>query len=674
MIALSLLLAARLIQLQWVQHDFYLRCALRQWERKVSLPGSRGNLYDRSGSPLAVSAHKIRISTDPSWFVDMEGERKKRILGLLSRILDRKESLLRRQLKKNGHFLLLDDGRQLTSEEREALEETGLFRLEEQTKRLYPLGSIAAPLIGFLNSEGNGAGGLEASLQEFLAGEPGLARVQKDGRGRSSKSSSKIVVKPAVPGGDVTLTIDHKMQAIVDGELKRAVEDASAKSGAAVVLEPSTGHLLALSSWPSPESRDDAYRAVEWQLLPLQASYEPGSTVKALSSVALMEKGGVDFQTQTDAEDGTALIDGFAIRDDKEHFGFLSFREAFSLSSNVCFAKLSERVSDQELFSTLRDFGFGIRSGLEYPGEQDGILRHPTEWSRRSRLTLVFGQEMSATPLQMVSAFAALANEGRLMKPQLILARAKSGRPAEKVEELSIRKVCRESTARKILELCEEVVLEGTGTRAAAAPFRVGGKTGTAQKFEQGKLKSGKYMASFIGMIPLEKPSLVIGVFLDEPRYGKHHGGVSAAPAFARIARRAALSTDWLALPEIEEDEKGNPGGFRLASYLDLEAEEAQRLAVKAGVPVLLRGRGERVVAQEPAPGALLPPDENLNLILGGEKRKPGEPPRLKGCTLREARKRALERGYQIEARGQGIVIRQEAPRDRKIIVKLGEP
>ncbi|MBN2171129.1 MAG: penicillin-binding protein 2 [Candidatus Krumholzibacteriota bacterium] len=661
-VATAAVLGLRLFQIQVLRHDRYRELAGRQWEKKIRLPALRGNLYDRRGTPLAVSTLATHVSCDPQCLRALPDSERQDLLAAIAPVLGRTPRALERALARaSGRYLVLHEGLVLAMPERRLLERSGLLHLERQAQRLYPLGATGAPLVGFVNAGGQGVAGLEAGLQEALAGRPGLALVPKDGRGRSLLGSGQRLLVPPRQGDDVLLTIDHKVQALADAELARAAEAAGARAGSAVVLDPATGDILALSTWPSPERRG-AYRPAEWQLLPVHAAYEPGSTFKALSAIPLLERGGLDLATTADPEGGRACIEGIWIRDDRPHHGLLSFREAFVHSSNICFAKFAVRITDQELFRAYQDLGLGIPCGLILPGEEGGVLRKPCEWSGRSRMTLVFGQELSATPLQVTAAFGALANEGRLMRPRLVRARRdRAGGELTTVEPVALRRVCRASTARCILDLMGEAVARGTGERAAVAGLRVGGKTGTAQKFEDGRLKQGAYLASFVGVAPLARPRLVVGVFLDEPDTEHYHGGQSAAPAFARIVEGIAVATDYLLDAAAAPPPDPAAAAARAPRLLDLPVNRADSLALARHLSVRFQGEGARVVAQLPGPGCPLLPDQPLLLILGDPERRL-DPPDLRGLSLREARRRALEGGYDVLPRGRGVVTGQAAP------------
>jgi len=395
-LGLALVLSGRLVQLQVLDHEYYRRCATRQWECKVGLPAPRGTVFDRTGIPLAVSDMTYRLSTDPHWVRGLSGAKREALMTQLTAPLKRTRRRIEQSLNSDKHYVVLGENVRLTHAQKDALQASGVVTLEPISARLYPQGRIGAALLGFLEAEGAGASGLELSLQEILAGRPGEALVQTDDMGRERSSARNRTLREPIPGSDVYLTIDFKVQAIAERELDVAAKNAEARAGSAVVLDPRTGDILALASWPAPAERGGIYRPAEWKLLPVQGVYEPGSTLKAVTSIALLEHAGVTLDSQVDAEDGSAVVEGFSIRDDRPHPGWRSFREAFILSSNICFAKFSQRLSREALFSTLRDLNFGNHYGLSYPGEQPGRLLSPSAWSERSKLTLIFGQAFSS--------------------------------------------------------------------------------------------------------------------------------------------------------------------------------------------------------------------------------------------------------------------------------------
>jgi cell division protein FtsI/penicillin-binding protein 2 len=664
-LVLLLVIVGRLIQVQIIQHNFYLTLANKQWHKQVNLPAPRGDIFDRRGAPLAISSLQYRVACDPRAWRKFDEKTRGESLTVVAELLQLSHRPLRKTLLNKKNYAVLRENLILSVGEREQLIATGFIHLERKPSRLYPLGTVGAAMLGLVNAEGRGVSGLEAGLQEDLAGIAGKAVILKDDLGRPLISSRNQVLTQPRRGKDLFLTIDHKAQVIADLELGRAVEASGAQAGSVVILDPHTGDILALASWPAPTSRDlRDYSPEQWALLPIQGTYEPGSTMKALSSITLMEKGKVTLATQEDAENGRAIIDGFPIRDDRKHFGYLTFREAFTLSSNICFAKLSARVTDEHLFGTLQSLGFGNRYGLMFPGEETGRLRKTIDWSPRSKMTLTFGQEISVTPLQITSAFGALATGGVLMKPHVVKARRDPySEKIEVVDPVLLRRVCKQATADTLLALLGFVVDEGTGSRAKVAGIPVGGKTGTAQKFEQGTLKQGKYMASFIGVAPLENPQLVVGIFIDEPEIGKHHGGQSAAPAFARIIEHLALATDRLLSPEAVTVGGGKPvQGPEAPFFLELNQDRATELALSCGLKIRLVGRGERVISQKPAPGCILRPNQVMVLGLGDSRQGESDLPDLTGLSLRTARRIALQHGYPVIPRGEGQVVWQGAP------------
>jgi stage V sporulation protein D (sporulation-specific penicillin-binding protein) len=678
---LALLLGLRLFQVQILEHSMYMALAVAQWETKISLPAPRGNLYDRAGTPLAVSSFTYAVTVDPAACATLRPAARDSLLAALAQVLDKPAAQLDATIARApGRYLELAEGLELSVAQSEALLRHGGLHLERRPERLYPLGALGAALIGRVNSEGDGAAGLEAGLQATLAGKPGQALESKDNRGRPLVDAPLRVLVEPVPGRDAVLSIDSKVQAIVEMELERAAQEFHFHGGSVVVLDPHTGDLLALASWPAPAQRKGPdYDPAQWRLLPVQAAYEPGSTMKALTSIALLEHGDMGLETQADAGDGRfTFADGVAIRDDKNHYGWLSFRQAFTVSSNICFAQFATRISDEELYACLRDLGFGSPLDLGLPGENAGLLRRPGEWSKRSRRTIIFGQEISASPLQMTVAAGALAAEGVLMRPRLILrwSDPETGQ-VEASEPVRLRRVCRPATARTICDLMGNVVKEGTGKAAAVPGLPVGGKTGTAQKFAGGDLLEGKYVGSFIGIAPLDAPALVVGIFLDEPDRAYSHGGSSAAPTFARIVERLAVSTPYLYDAAGDDPHRDKGESLVAPVCLELTPDAAVARLHARGLDHQFQGRGRRVISQRPGPGSPLRPDDRVILVLGDPEAPASNLPELRGLSLREARRRAMERGFAVHPTGWGVVVQQGVPDpnlEGAIPITLAEP
>jgi len=406
--------------------------------------------------------------------------------------------------------------------------------------RGWPWGSMALPVLGFVGRDGSGLMGLEYHFDEVLRGTPGWKTARRTGRGEAWPDFDDQGARPR-PGVAVVTTLRPTLQGEVESALAEAVGRHSAVGGVAIVVDARTGDIAALASLPAPTDRR-SMAAGRVEVGAVQRTYEPGSTFKAFSMSAAMEAGrlGLDdvFQLTGSWDPG----DGRPIRDAHPLNGPYTARQCLEHSSNVCFAQIAQRAGATNLFRTARDFGFGTPTGIDLPGEESGILKTVDQWSGRTLPTMAIGQEVTVTPLQMAMAYAALANGGVLMRPRLVRALVSpEGDTVERFAPRPVRQAVSAATAVAVLDALHSVVDSGTGGLARVPGLGIGGKTGTSQKVDpsNGRYFQDRFMASFVGIIPLKGQSLVCLVVLDDPTSQGHTGGVSAAPAFARIARFA---------------------------------------------------------------------------------------------------------------------------------------
>lgn len=407
--------------------------------------------------------------------------------------------------------------------------------------REWPSGPVALPLLGMVGRDGAGLMGLEYSFDKDLRSVPGWKVARRTARGGAWPSFEGEGSGPR-QGLTVVTTLRLGLQAEVEKILAEAVEQHDAKGGVALVMEAATGDVVAAASLPSPASRADMARGrVDAGLV--HRTYEPGSTFKAITLAAALDNHQVTLDskftvgTSFDPGDGSTPI-----RDAHPHPGTFSALWCFQQSSNVCFAQIAQRLGQEHLYRTARDLGFGTPSGLGLPGEEAGILRTVDHWTPRTLPTLAIGQEVTVTPMQLASAYAAMANKGILMRPRLVKALVDSrGDTVQRIDPIPVRQAVTEHTASEVLRAMAMVVDSGTGSLAAVPGVRILGKTGTSQKVDvaTNKYFQDRFMASFIGIIDLARRPVICLVVLDDPTRAGHTGGLAAAPAFARIARFA---------------------------------------------------------------------------------------------------------------------------------------
>jgi len=615
-------IGARLWTLQVVRHDEFVERAERQQQRVVELDPPRGTIYDAAGRELAVSIEVESAFAVPREIADPRGAATR-----LARLLDLDRARLERQLAQDREFVWV--ARKLDPPQARAVRDLGIDGIYflEESKRYYPMRSLAAQTLGFVGTDNHGLSGLEANYERVVAGRPGRRTVLRDAR-RGLAVPPNLPSAEPVAGSDLVLTLDATIQQIVEEELDRVVAAKRPKSASVVLLDPDTGAILAMASRPTfdPNEFGGADEAA-WRNRPVQDAYEPGSTFKMITAAAALEQGVVSPSDRFDCEMGGIVLSGIRIADHKA-FGLLSFREIIAKSSNVGTIKTALRVPTRDFHDTIRAFGFGRTTGVDLPGESAGLLMPLESWPPLAKAYISFGQGISVTPLQLASAFAAVANGGRLFEPYMVAAihspegtRALHPEPVVRGTPVSAR------TVATLQDLLAGVTVEGGTGRAAATPgYPVAGKTGTAQKAVAGRgYLPDEFVASFAGWAPRSRPLFVGAVVVDAP-HGGYHGGEVAAPVFGEIARRVLLARGvrperdrperWpfeverdgppTVVAESREPERPVPPPGTVPDLTGRSAREAVTVASGLELVPVLRGRG-RVIHQEPPPGSAMP-------------------------------------------------------------------
>ncbi|HYO13203.1 MAG TPA: penicillin-binding protein 2 [Thermoanaerobaculia bacterium] len=531
------LIGARLYQLQVVRYDHYAGKAERQQQRVVTLDPPRGTIYDAQGRELAVS-----VQVDSAYAVPPEIEDPAAAAQAIAGIvpgLDVKK--LTRQLASDREFVWV--ARKLDPPVAAAvrrLDLEGLYFLPE-SKRYYPMRELASQILGYVGTDNHGLAGLELLYDEQVAGKPVIRTVLRDAR-RGTVVSPELSFADPEPGADLHLTLDAAVQHVVERELARAVEERGASRGIAVFLDPRTGGVLAMASYPGFDPNEfGKYPSSRWRNRAIGDVYEPGSTFKVITAAAALGSGLVRAEDEFDCEMGGVVVYGKLIRDHKP-FGRLTFAEVLAKSSNVGVIKAALLMGDERLYSAVRGFGFGEPTGIDLPGESGGIV-HPLErWNNRAKAYVSFGQGISVTPLQLARAIAAIANEGSLLKPHVVAAMGRGGSLVPTYPELPVTgRPISPQTARELKRLLEGVVMTGTGKAAGVPGYRVAGKTGTAQIPVAGGYHRSHYLPSFVGFAPADRPAIVGVVAIAEPKGFAYHGGQVAAPVFGAVARQVLL-------------------------------------------------------------------------------------------------------------------------------------
>lgn len=545
----------RLVTLQVLQAAELTVRADRQHQKTVSLEGARGTIVDRNGKVLAMNLEVPSVFGVPT---DVDSPAK--TAGVLSPVLHVRANELEQKLRQDRRFVWL--ARKLDPEQGRWFERTRIegIGVVMEGRRFYPKGPLLSHLLGFSGMDGQGLEGIERRYDTDLQGEKRVTVLQRDAKGRTVFSKGQQAEQSPAPGHRLVLTIDEVIQYIVEKELDNAVARAQAKSGTMIVLEPHSGALLALAGSPRFDPNVLSNLSPDrWRNRALTDAYEPGSTMKAILAAAAIEERVMKPDTLVFGEQGSMAIASTVIHD-HEKLGWLTFAQVIQKSSNIGAAKAGMALGDQRLYQYLQAFGFGARTEIDLPGETAGLLRSPKAWGRRTVASVSMGQEIGVTPMQMVSAIAAIANGGKLMRPYVV-SEIRDARDEVKRQILPQvrRRVISPETARAVTRILEGVVTEGTGGKAAISGFRVAGKTGTAQKIDPrtGAYSDSKFVSSFVGYVPADNPRLAMIVVIDEPQ-GEAWGGAVAAPVFNRVGEQAL-------------------------SYLGVSSPEPVKLAMAAG-------------------------------------------------------------------------------------------
>lgn len=510
----------------------YREQGFRQSQKNETLLAVRGNIYDRHNRPLTRNIIHYSLGAHPSKI-----KNKQSFSELIAEATGKKAENYIGKLESKSDFVYLD--RNLRREKVESIlgkRIAGLV-IERKSRRSYPHSNVAAQLVGFTDVDDEGLVGIEKEFNTLLSGTPGWVVKQVNGEGRSQIKTNFPMMSP-VDGANIQLTIDLEYQSILQEELARRVNESNARGAMGVLMNPQTGAILAMASLPDYDPNHPGASPTENQKnKAITDQFEPGSTYKIVAATAAVATQTVSLFDEFYCEDGQFTVAGKTITD-HEKFGLLTFPQIIAHSSNVGTIKIAQELGRNTLYQYSRDFGFGTLTGIRFPGETQGTLRQTKDWSEISLAEVSIGYEVGVTALQMVSAYAAIANGGFLLKPRLveqILGQNGNVVYAEKPEV--IRKVAEPEIMATVKDMLVEVVKTGTGSKARIQGWSVAGKTGTAHKFMDGSY-SDKYISNFAGFFPAENPQVVGIIILDEPKYGLHWGGYGAAPVFRRVAQR----------------------------------------------------------------------------------------------------------------------------------------
>ena len=518
-------IVGRSAKVQILQRGKWAASALHQQSTESAIPAPRGDILDAAGETMAQSRETVKLDVAPRELRDPRRLRSALLrAGVPAEFAARAGDTGRRWVTLPGRYLAADVA---------AISALRGIYTTPMIERAYSVSEDTRRIVGRVDAEGRALDGVELALDSLLRGRPGSVTVMKDAHGRRFESPGTPGVAP-VQGNTVMLTINHELQEIAERALGDAVTRMSAEGGDVIVLDPADGEILAMAS----SRRDPAAMAAT----ALTEPYEPGSTIKPFIAASLLERGRATETDVVPAYNGRLTINGRTINDEHKGAEF-SLADVIRYSSNIGIVQFAERLSPREEYETLRDFGFGSATGVPYPVEASGTLREPARWSKQSANSLAMGYELAVTPLQLASAYVALANDGQLLEPALVKeVRAPDGTVLYRHRRRVVRQVVSPAVARRVRAMLLGVVeAGGTAKLADLGSFSLAGKTGTARRTVNGRYAAGEHIPTFVGLFPADHPQFVILVKIDNPQ-GAYVGGLTAAPVTKAVLEAALAS------------------------------------------------------------------------------------------------------------------------------------
>ncbi len=629
----ALAIEARLVVLQVVQHGELAARAERQQMSTVLAPAKRGEIFDRSGRLLAYSVDADTIYAVPTDVADA-AKTAAALCEALDDCTNKSRDELRDRLSQPRAFAYVR--RRASPMQAKRVAALGLdgVAFRKESKRYYPNRELAAHLLGYVGVDNVGLSGLEATYDKTVRGREGKLLVQTDAR---RHVFSRLERSPTA-GASIELTIDEHLQYIAEREVRAGVEAARADGGTAVIMDPYTGEILAMASWPTfnPNDYSDATENARRNRA-VQDLYEPGSTFKLVTASAALEEKVVTPDEIIDVSAGNIRF-GNRVIDDMRRNGPLSFTDVIVMSSNVGAIKVGLKLGAERMGLYIRRFGFGRPSSPDFPSESPGIVWESSKLNDSALASVSMGYQVGVTPLQMAAAASVIANGGTLFEPHVVRAIVKSGMRTI-VEPKAVRRAILPETAATLTEIMEKVVIDGTAKGAQLVSYNVAGKTGTADKLVNGRYSPDQQNVSFAGFVPSRRPALTVVVMVDSPRVGGDTGGAIAAPIFKRIADASlrhlgiiptinpappvivARNTPTPVTPAAAvgmPDVRAIPANMTEAGVPDLRgmsAREALRELARLGLTARMHGTGV-VVDQDPAAGSPLEPGATCTVVL----------------------------------------------------------
>lgn len=657
---------ARLLGLQLLSSKSFKKRACQQQRKPQDVPARRGTIYDRNGVVLAIDNLFYDIYGDPSQIDNPE-----LVDSVLCQIFQRPKGYYSQKIADAyGRFFVYLEWRvdmaQAAEVRRHRLSGVAMTPIYN---RFYPYGKIASTIIGCVGHDGEGLDGIEYLFNEELSGTPTQKIVFSDAFGKTYPLLCYSTGEP-VPGCDLYLTIDIRLQQILQSELEKTIKENHADGAYSVFINPKTGEILAMASVPN-------YDPNEYSKYPLNLRrnrvitdpYEPGSIFKLVTMAAALSEHLVSLADTIDTKNGRAVICGRKVTD-VHRMGKISTAEVIIHSSNIGIVKIAQMLDKKTLYEYIKRFGFGTITGIDLPGEADGILRTVSKWWGTSMATIPMGYEVSATPLQIVCAYGVVANHGKLMRPFAVKKCIRSdGEIKWQKNPMIVRQAIPKEVADTLNEMFRKVVTEGTGKMADSPFLALAGKTGTTHKQKTGErgYHEKKYFSSFVGYAPYEDPKIVGLVVVDNPRSGAYYGGTVAAPILRTVMEKAT-SSGILQLPTertVTMENTPQKNKVYVPNLIRTTPEQAIRLLQSRGLAAKFYGIGDIVADQSPQHGRAIEPNSVVILYLKPILPKSGDSlkvPDVRGMTIRDAINKLASANVPFRVEGHGVVTEQSPP------------
>lgn len=652
-------LMGRLVFLQFFKSPWLTENATDQRVREIPVEAKRGIIYDRNGRELAVSVSSASVYAIPAEIRNVEETAAK-----LAAILNLDSNNLVVKLKKRQAFTWIK--RKIEADTARSIQMINLpgIGLTQESRRYYPHDNLASHVLGFTGIDSQGLDGVEITFDSYLKGRQGSIVVEYDGRGREIPWANHRFVPP-VEGNNLYLTIDIVIQQIAEREAERIIKEHQAKAATIIVLHPKTGEILALANKPDYNPNKFAeYSPKFWRNIAVSNAYEPGSTFKIITAAAALGDKTVKLQDRF-FDPGAVEVQGRHIHCWKHGgHGSQSFLEVVKNSCNVGFVNVGLRLGGDAFYRYIESFGFGKHTGIDLPGEAKGIMYDRAKVKPINIATMSIGQSIAVTPIQLAAAVSAVANDGVLLRPQIVReVRDKKGEVIRGYQPDIVRDILRPDVARELKGILEKVVEEGTGKNAYLEGFHVAGKTGTAQKVGGGGYEAGRYVASFVGFAPADNPQIAALVIIDEP-VGLYYGGQIAAPVFGLLAKDILPYLNVAPQPPFTDKPPAKESHVIVPSLINLLLADGVKELQKVKLQVRVEEDGDRIADQVPKPGSRVPNGGTVLLYTRTPRFSSGEitVPDLSGRTIAESSMLLAELGLLIKPEGIGAKTMKQDP------------